>query len=131
MPVATLTALQGENATLQGKLTALTAEVEGGKLDKIVADGLTAGKLTPATEAWARDLGKKDIAALSAFLGAAPVVAKPGETQTGGSKPAGGVETGDSQALADLAVKYQAEQAALGITISTVQAVAHVSKQGA
>lgn len=85
VPVATLTALQGENATLQGQLAALTAEVEGGKLDKIVADGLAAGKLTPATEAWARDLGKKDVAALSAFLAAAPVIVKPGGTQSGGS----------------------------------------------
>lgn len=84
VPIATLSALQGEHAGLQTKFAALQAEVDGGKLDKVVADGLAAGKLTPATEAWARDLGKKDLAALSAFIDAAPVVAKPGETQTGG-----------------------------------------------
>lgn len=84
VPIATLSALQGEHATLQGQFAALQAEVTGGKLDKVVADGLAAGKLTPATEAWARDLGKKDMAALTAYLAAAPVVAAPGATQTGG-----------------------------------------------
>ena len=89
VPIATLSALQGEHAQLQGRLAALSAEVTGGKLDKIVADGLATGKLTPATEAWARDLGKKDVAALSAFIAAAPVVVKPGETQTGGQGEGG------------------------------------------
>lgn len=85
VPVATLSALQGEHADLQGKFAALQAEINGGKLDKIIADGLAAGKLTPATEAWARDLGKANLAQLSAFIEAAPVVAKPGDTQTGGA----------------------------------------------
>lgn len=89
VPIATLSALQGEHAALQGQLAALSAEVNGGKLDKVVADGLTAGKLTPATEAWARDLGKKDLAALSAFIDAAPVVVKPGATQTSGAGEGG------------------------------------------
>lgn len=90
VPVATLSALQGEHAELQGKFTALQAEVSGTKLEKVVADGLAAGKLTPATEAWARDLGKKDLAALSAFVDAAPVVAKPGGTQSGAQGGGGG-----------------------------------------
>lgn len=85
VPIATLSALQGEHAELQGKMAALQAEVSGGKLDKIIADGLAAGKLTPATEAWARDLGKANLAQLSAFIEAAPVIAKPGETQSGGA----------------------------------------------
>lgn len=89
VPIATLSALQGEHAALQGQLAALSAEVSGGKLDKIVANGLAVGKLTPATEPWARDLGKKDLAALSAFLEAAPVVIKPNATQTGGAGEGG------------------------------------------
>lgn len=101
VPIATLSALQGEHATLQGQLAALSAELNGGKLDKVVADGLAAGKLTPATEAWARDLGKKDIAALSAFIAAAPVVVKPGETQTNGQGGQGG---NDALTAAELAV---------------------------
>lgn len=89
VPVATLTALQAEHATTKSQLVALQAEVDGGKLNKAIEDGLSAGKLTPATEPWARDLGKKDFAALTAFLSAAPVVVKPGETQSGGKGEAG------------------------------------------
>lgn len=83
-PIATLTALQGENATLQTQLVALQAEVDGGKLEQVIADGKAAGKITPATEPWARDLGKANLASLTAFIASAPVVVKPGETQTGG-----------------------------------------------
>lgn len=90
VPIATLSALQGEHATLQGAHAALQAEVGAAKLEKVVADGLAAGKLTPATEAWARELGKSNLAQLSAFIDAAPVVVKPGETQTGGKGQGGG-----------------------------------------
>lgn len=131
VPIATLSALQGEHADLQGKLAALTAEVSGGKLEKIVADGLAAGKLTPATEGWARDLGKKDVAALSAFIAAAPVVVTPGETQSGGQAAAGDLDLNDASAVALSAQLYQAEMSGKGINITTVQAVAHVSKKGA
>ena len=89
VPIATLTALQGEHASLQSQLATLSAEVGNGKLDKVIADGLAAGKLTPATEAWARDLGKSNLAQLSAFIEAAPVVVKPNETQTGGKNEGG------------------------------------------
>lgn len=91
VPVATLTALQGENAGLQTKLAALQTEVEGGKLEQVIADGKAAGKITPATEAWARDLGKSNMASLSAFLESAPVIVKPGETQSGGASQGGGL----------------------------------------
>lgn len=90
VPVATLTALQAEHATAKSQLVALQAEVAGGKLEKTIEEGLASGKLTPATEPWARDLGKRDFAALTAFLTAAPVVIKPGETQTQGKGESGG-----------------------------------------
>lgn len=89
VPVATLSALQSEHATVKSQLVALQAEVSGGKLDKTIEEGVASGKLTPATEPWARDLGKKDFAALTAFLSAAPVVVKPGETQTQGKGESG------------------------------------------
>ena len=89
VPVATLSALQGEHAALQSQFVALTAEVNGGKLEKAIADGLAAGKLTPATEGWARDLGSKDLASLTAYLSAAPVIVKPGESQTNGNQGEG------------------------------------------
>lgn len=129
VPVAALSALQAEHAELQGTVAALSAQIDGAKLDQVIADALAVGKLTPATEVWARDLGKKDLAALTAFVEAAPVVVALGETQTGGKKPAGQVDGSDSNALAEAALAYQVEQAGKGINISTVQAVAHVSKK--
>lgn len=110
VPIATLAALQGEHAGLQGQLVALQAEVSGGKLDKMIADGLAAGKLTPATKTWARDLGQVNLASLSAFIAAAPVVVKPGETQSGGQGKAG-------TATATLTAEQNTVAAALGLTL--------------
>lgn len=75
---------------VQAALAALSAQVNQEKVDGLIAGGLASGKLVPSLENWARGLGTKDVAALSAFLdGAAPVVT-PGSTQTGGQPPAGG-----------------------------------------
>lgn len=87
--LAVLSATQNELATARTELAALKATQQAAEVDKVVAAALTAGKLTPATEAWARDLGKTNLAALTAYVEAASVVVKPGETQTGGEKPAG------------------------------------------
>lgn len=88
-PVAALTAVQGELATANAKLAALTASQQTAEVDAVITAALAAGKLTPATEGWARDLGKTNLAALNAFIAAAPVVVKPGDTQTNGKQPAG------------------------------------------
>lgn len=109
VPVATLTALQSEHTNLQSQLATLSAEVNGGKLDKMVADGLASGKLTPAIESWARDLGKSNLAALSAYLEKAPVIVAPGQTQTQHTAPAGG---GDGT----LTTEQLAVCSALGLT---------------
>lgn len=97
--VATLSAVQGELATARTELAGLKAEKHTAEVDKVVTAALTAGKLTPATEAWARSLGKSDLAALTAYVEAAPVVVKPGETQSGGKKPegSGGTNLSDAQ----------------------------------
>lgn len=128
-PMATLTALQGENAGLQTKVAALQAELDGGKLDRLISDAKAAGKITPATEPMMREIGKKDFAALSALIDASTPVVKPGETQTGGKGQGGDTDLQDGNAIAQAALSYQTEQAAKGITVSTVQAVAHVTKQ--
>jgi len=101
VPIASLSALQAEHADAKGKLAALTAEISAGKVAQLIEDGKAAGKITPATEAWARSLGEKDIAALSAFLDAAPVVVAPGTTQSGGKTPDGS-STGGTAALSAL-----------------------------
>lgn len=86
--VATLTAVRAELATASTELAALKAEKHAAEVDKVVTAALCAGKLTPAMEGWAKNLGKTDLAALNAFVESAPVVVKPGATQTDG-KPAG------------------------------------------
>jgi len=74
-------------AALQGQLAELTRQINEGKLEKLVADALAAGKLVPAQKDWAMDLGRKDLAALQAFVAAAPVVPLAGQS---GGKPPGG-----------------------------------------
>lgn len=93
--VATLTAAQTEKAAIAAELAALKAEKAQAEVDKVIADGLAAGKLTPATEPHARKLAG-DLAALKGFIDAQPVIVKPGDTQIGGDKPAAGAGSGNS-----------------------------------
>ena len=86
--VATLNGVRAELATASTELAALKAEKHAAEVDAVVTAALAAGKLTPAMEGWAKNLGKTDLVALNAFVESAPVVVKPGATQTDG-KPAG------------------------------------------
>jgi phage I-like protein len=78
---------------LQAEVAQLRAQVEGDKLSGLVDKAIADGKLLPAQRDWALGLGRKDMAQLSAFIAAAPVIAGLGG-QTGGqnlgSSPAGG-----------------------------------------
>lgn len=116
--IATLTAVRGELAAAAAELAALKAKDRDAEVNKVVTEALAAGKLTPATEAWARDLGKSDLAKLTAYVAAAPVVVAPGQSQTGGQGPAG---QSHQHADVDLAVMkalgLTAEQFAAGMWI--------------
>lgn len=81
VPVETVTAMQGQ-------LAALTAQVQADQVDKLIQPALADGRLLPAMEPWARDLGKTNMAQLTAFLQAAQPVAALTGTQTGGKAPA-------------------------------------------
>ena len=72
---------------LKGELAALTGKINGKEVDELVASGLESGKLLAAQEKWARDLGGKDVAALSAYLDATQPVAALTGTQTRGKQP--------------------------------------------
>lgn len=81
VPVETVTALQGEVA-------ALTTRLNDSELDEVIQAALSEGKLLPAMEGWARDLGKKDLAALKAYVEKNPAIAAlKGGNQTGGKGP--------------------------------------------
>jgi phage I-like protein len=86
--ISTLTAVQGELAAARTELAALKAASLDVDVAAAVAQGEQDGKITPATRAHMIDLGKKDLAALKSLIAVLPVVAKPGETQSGGTAPA-------------------------------------------
>jgi len=74
---------------LQGQLAALNKQINDGEVEDLVTVALSDSRLLPAQEAWARELGAKDIAALKSYLDTAqPIVALTG-TQTGGNIPDG------------------------------------------
>lgn len=103
-PITTLTAIQGELANANTRLATLTAEKQSAEVAAVVAEGLAAGKLTPATKEWAAGLGKANLAALQAFLAAAPVIVKPGDTQSGGRDPGTGGAGADGLTETEIAV---------------------------
>jgi phage I-like protein len=74
---------------LTTQLAALTARVDGGDLDGLITEALSSGKLLPTMEEWARDMGKKDIAALRNYINAAAPIAALTTQQSGGKPPAG------------------------------------------
>lgn len=85
---------------LQTQVAALTATQQAGQVDALIQPALADGRLLPTLETWARDLGKKDLAALTAFLGAAKPIAALAGTQTGGKAPTA-TASGDQQLSAD------------------------------
>jgi phage I-like protein len=72
--------------TLQTQVAELTARLQGDEVAQLVAQGLKEGKLMPATEKWATELGKANLAQLKSFLASAPAIGL-GTTQTGGRDP--------------------------------------------
>lgn len=86
---------------LQDQLAALSSQVTGREVDELVASAIQDAKLLPAQEAWAKELGKKDIAALKQYLSVAQPIAALTSTQTGGKAPVSDPQTGlDADALA-------------------------------
>lgn len=81
VPIAALKAVQDELTTL--KTAQATAELDG-----LVRAGLKDGRLLPPLEAWARELGAKDPAALRAYLAQAQPLAALTGMQTQGQAPA-------------------------------------------
>lgn len=72
-----------------GRLAALQADVQGKEIDAVVKDALDDGRLLPAQETWARDLGKSNLAALNQYLGTVQPIAALSGMQTRGNPPAG------------------------------------------
>ena len=112
-------------AALQAQVTTLQADAAARTVAELVDDAIAELKLTPAQRDWAIGLGKSDVAQLHAFVKAAPVIPGLAGQLNGRTDPKqDGAD--DSKAVALKAQAYQTEQAALGVHISTLQAVDHV-----
>jgi len=127
VPIATLAALQADHTRVQGELAELQRKIQADQVEQAIAQATAAGKLPPALLGWARTLGQRDLAALTTYLDAAPVLAALQGTQTGGQAP-GKTDPLDARQIADAALAYQTTQRQSGIDISTPAAVAHIVK---
>lgn len=114
VPIESVTALQSQIAALSARQ--LNADV-----DAQITPALTDGRLSPALESWARDLGKKDIAALTAYLASAQPIPALSGTQTGGKPPAGAA--GSATGAGQLSVEQMAVCAAMGLSPDQFRAV--------
>lgn len=80
---------------MKTELAALTAQSLARQVDDLVKPALADGRILPVQEAWARDLGKTNIAALTSYLGTTQPIAALTTTQTGGKAPE--LAKGDAQ----------------------------------
>jgi len=85
---------------LAEKVAALSMQVTGGAVDKLVGDALADGRLLPAMEGWAKEYGQKDRAGLEAFLTQAAPLAALTRLQATNPPPADGLNlsAGERQA---------------------------------
>lgn len=72
---------------LKTDFVALSAKLQGNEVAELVEKGLADGRLLPAQKDWATELGKKDVAALTAYLESAQPIAALRGSQTGGKPP--------------------------------------------
>lgn len=72
---------------LQVEIAALSAQLQTGGLDKLIDDAKNDGRLLPAMESWARELGQSNFAALKTFLDHAKPVAALKAMQAGQEAP--------------------------------------------
>ncbi len=85
VPIRVVEEMRTEIASLR------TAQIES-QVDDLVEIALSDGKLLPAQEEWARDLGTKDVAALKSYLDTAQPIAALKGSQTNGDEPEGEVD---------------------------------------
>jgi phage I-like protein len=101
---------------MQGQIASLSAQSQQNEVAQLIADAKKDGRLLPASEAWARDLGKTNVAALKEFLGTAPSIAALKGQQAGHEKPpatTAGQLTEEEKTVARLTGRTESEFAAL------------------
>lgn len=93
VPVSAIEGMQAEIAALTARL----GERDDKDLDSQINAALEDGRLAKPMEEWARDLGKSDRAALTAYLDKAKPIAALSRSQTGGEPPVTDEKTGLTQ----------------------------------
>lgn len=112
-------------AALQAQVAELRSAAAARVVGELVDDAIAAHKLTPAQRDWAVNLGKADLAQLTAFVASAPAIAGlAGQTHGRADAGTNGADAPEQVALK--AQAYQAERMAAGVHVSTLQAVTHV-----
>lgn len=91
----------GVVSDMQKQLAALSGRLVDDETGRVVEKAIAEGRLVEAQRQWASDLGKKDLAALKAYVAATPVIAALGGMQSGGKGPGAGASL---QSDADFAV---------------------------
>ncbi|WP_420555187.1 phage protease [Neptuniibacter marinus] len=80
---------------LQHQVAVLSARTNANELEQTISTALEDGRLLPAMEQWAHDLGKRDMAALTAYLdNAVPLAALSTQQTNGKDKPDTDKKTG-------------------------------------
>lgn len=113
-------------ASLQQQVVALSAQLQGDKVKQLLDDAVERQLMLPTQRPLYEDIGKKNFEQLQALVkGMEPLAGLRGQSN---GKDHGGGDNTDAEALAAKASAYQQEQAKLGITVNSLQAVAHVSR---
>ena len=81
VPINALESVKQELATLK-------ARQQQADVDALIEEGKSSGKLLPAQEAWARELGNQSAASLRSYLDSTPAIAALKGNQTNGKPPA-------------------------------------------
>lgn len=74
---------------LKKDIAALKSTQVAGEVEQLVQAGLSDGRLLPAQESWARELGQSNLAALKGYLDKTPAIAALKGQQSGGQPPQG------------------------------------------
>jgi phage I-like protein len=93
VPVETVQQMQGELAALSARIGERDQKDLDGEINSALADG----RLHKTMEPWARDLGKSNRAALTAYLEKVPKIPALGGSQTHGEPPVTDEKTGLTQ----------------------------------
>lgn len=88
--------------SLKQDIAALKSTQVAGEVEQLVQAGLSDGRLLPAQESWARELGQSNLAALKGYLDKTPAIAALKGQQSRGKQPDAPtkVEELDAEALA-------------------------------